>query len=251
MVSEPVEDQSKDLAGDSDPGDLSSSSFGDPLEVGRVDVVASGAHRCFDRGPADETGSLFCDPTLDHGGVRLPVPGGEPSPGAELFGTTEPGHISNLGDEHRSQDPTDTGDLLDDLIAGMTGQGLVDVTVEDVDLSVDGGDESSQRVDSKPVGPGQLEPVQQVVTADAEQVVHHHRHPMFGQYGMGLGLARGPLGDQLGPVANQLPQFTRRRRCDPRFGESTQPEEISEIPGVEMIVLTPSVPPRQPRGCAK
>ena len=64
---------------------------------------------------------------------------------------------------------------------------------------------------------------------------------------MHLGLESGAQFNELGPVAHQLPQLTRRRRCDPGFGKSADAEQIDEIIGVPLVVLHSSLAPVQPR----
>ena len=145
MISKAVEDQGEDPAGDRHPGHLPSPSFGDAVEVGGVEMITAGPHRRFDRRPADQTGSLFGDPAFDDGRVRLPMTRGQTGPRRELFGSSEPVDVSNLGYEHRPQDLADPGNLTDRLIAGMTGQPPMDVPIEPVYLPVQNCDQAPER----------------------------------------------------------------------------------------------------------
>ena len=59
---------------------------------------------------------------------------------------------------------------------------------------------------------------------------------------MDLGFEPGSDPDELGSVAHQLPQLACRRWCDPGLGQSTHPQQISQIAGVAHVVFHPSVP---------
>ena len=61
-------------------------------------------------GPPDQPGALLGDPAAVHGGVGLVVLGGQPGPRGQLRRSGEPGHVTDLGDEHRSQDRSDARD---------------------------------------------------------------------------------------------------------------------------------------------
>ena len=58
----------------------------------------------FDRGPADQSGSLLGDPASMHGLVRLIVLGSQAGPRGQLLRPREPVHIADLGHEHRPED---------------------------------------------------------------------------------------------------------------------------------------------------
>jgi hypothetical protein len=47
----------------------------------------------------------------------------------------------------------------------------------------------------------------------------------------------GPQADQLGPVSHPTTQLPRRRRGDPRLGQSAHPQQIA-MRGIALIVLT-------------
>jgi hypothetical protein len=55
-------------------------------------------------------------------GVGLAMPGREPRPGGELFGTREAGDVTDLSDEHRGQDRPDARDRLNGPIAPVAAQ---------------------------------------------------------------------------------------------------------------------------------
>ena len=65
---------------------------------------------------------------------------------------------------------------------------------------------------------------------------------------MDLGLETRPEGDELGPVADQFPQFPHLGRGDPRLGQTTEAQQVGEIPGVALVVLHSPVPPVVPQG---
>jgi hypothetical protein len=69
---------------------------------------------------------------------------GEPGPGAQLTGTGEAGDVTDLGDEHRGEDPSDTVDGLDGLVTGVATQCQVGLTLEGVDLTVVDGEQLPQ-----------------------------------------------------------------------------------------------------------
>jgi len=94
----------------------------------------------FDRGPADQSGSLLGDPASMHGLVRLRVLRSQAGPRGQLLHTREPVHIADLGHEHRPEDRPDPGNGLHRGVAGIItepvrGQlgGLGDVVVEALD----------------------------------------------------------------------------------------------------------------------
>jgi hypothetical protein len=49
--------------------------------------------------------------------------------------------------------------------------------------------------------------------------------------------------DELGSIAHQLAQLSRRRRCDPRLRQAAQAKQVREVPGVALVVLDPPVAP--------
>ena len=74
-------------------------------------VAGQDLHR-LDRGPTDQSRTLFGDPAAVHVGVGLTVLGGQPGPAGQLRGVLEPGDVADLGDEDRTQDRPDPGNLL-------------------------------------------------------------------------------------------------------------------------------------------
>ena len=120
-------------------------------------VAGQDLHR-LDRGPTDQSGALFGDPAAVHVGVGLAVLGGQPGPAGQLRGVLEPGDVADLGDEDRTQDRPDPGDLLDRQIAGVAGQPAADDAGEQVDLEVQVLDQPPQRPDPAAYGPGSRSP---------------------------------------------------------------------------------------------
>ena len=59
-------------------------------------------------------------------GVGLAVPRRQPGPRAQLARVLEPGHVADLGDDDRGQHRADAGQLLDHLVAAVTGQQVRD-----------------------------------------------------------------------------------------------------------------------------
>jgi hypothetical protein len=66
--------------------------------------VGVGALDGFDRGPAHQPAALFGDPPAVHRGIGLVVFRGQPGPAGQLRCPAEAMHITDLGDEHRTQD---------------------------------------------------------------------------------------------------------------------------------------------------
>ena len=56
---------------------------------------------------------------------------------------------------------------------------------------------------------------------------------------MHLAAQPGPQRDELGAMTHQLPELPRRRRCDPRFGQASHPQQVREMRGVATVVLDP------------
>ena len=81
------------------------------------------------------------------------------------------------------------------------------------------------------------------VAAGPEHVEHPRQHALFGHHRMHLSLQARAQRDQLGPIAHQLAQLPRRRRRDPRLRQATQTQQISQVPGVALVVLDPPVAP--------
>jgi hypothetical protein len=96
-----------------------------------------------DSRPAHEMVALLGDPTTVDLGVGLPMAGGHPGPGAQLLRPGEPGHVADLGDEHRGQHGADAVDGLDRPEAGMGLQLRAGAFGQHVDLE-------SERIDQPP-----------------------------------------------------------------------------------------------------
>ena len=139
-VAQPVVDQREQFACRGDLGDvLAAASFDTVLVGGDLGCRLVPLHR-LDRRPADQFGALFGDMPAVHDGVGLAVAWGQPGPGAQLGGPGEAVHVTDLGDEHRRQHRSDTGYLLDGLIAAISVELFGDqrgeprlVAIEDVD----------------------------------------------------------------------------------------------------------------------
>src|SRR5512133_2329777 len=76
------------------------------------------------------------DPAAVHGGVGLAMPRSQPGPAAQLLRPGEPGHVADLGDEHRGEGRTDAADLLDHPVAAVPGEPVGDHRPEQLDLPV-------------------------------------------------------------------------------------------------------------------
>jgi hypothetical protein len=87
---------------------------------------------------------LFGDAAAVHGGVGFVVSGCESGPGRQLAGPGESVHVTDLGDEHRSQHRADAGDLLDGDVAGVFCQPAAGQFGEQVDLEIQRLDEPAQ-----------------------------------------------------------------------------------------------------------
>jgi len=51
------------------------------------------------------------------------------------------------------------------------------------------------------------------------------------------------MGDETGPVADQLAQLPHRRRGDPPLRQAAQPQHRGQVTGAALVVLDPPVPP--------
>src|ERR1035438_4119453 len=71
---------------------------------------------------AQQPRALLSDMPAGDLGVRLTVTGRQPGPRAQLARVLEPGDVADLGDDHRGQHRADAGQLLDHLVAAVTGQ---------------------------------------------------------------------------------------------------------------------------------
>jgi len=71
-------------------------------------------------------------------------------------------------------------------------------------LEVQRVDQPAQRGHLGRVRRVQVQGVEELLTANAEQVGHRHRHALLSQHGMDLGLEPGPQRDQLGPMPHRL-----------------------------------------------
>lgn len=174
--------------------------------------------------------------------------GGEAGPRAQVAGGGEAAHVVDLGHEHRAEHRAHPGDGLDRGEAGVAGQGGPHLGVGRGHLPVVDLDQVPQGLDPDGVGPPEGDLVQQALAGHPEQVGHGHGHPLLGQHGMDLGLEPRAQADQLGPVADQLPQLRGGRRGDVGLGQAAQAEHGDEVGGVDLVVLHPSVPPVEPEG---
>jgi len=97
--------------------------------------------------------------------------------------------VTDLRDEHRTEQRADARDGLHRGVARIAGQARLDQPGGHLDLEVEQVDDPAQRGDPGGVGRGQVQAVQQVGAGHAEQVTHRHRHAALGQDRVDLGLA--------------------------------------------------------------
>ncbi len=152
-------------------------------------------------------------------------------------GALEAPDLSDLGHEDRGEDGADAGDGLDGAKAGVVGQEGSDQGLDGVELALAVGEERSERVDPGPIGRCQLDVDQELGAQDPEEVAHVHRHALFGQHGMDLGLEAGAQVDELGPIADQLTQLTQRRWGHPALGQAPEAQQVDEVGRVALVVL--------------
>src|SRR5918995_3478209 len=67
--------------------------------------------------------------------------------------------------------------------------------------------------------------------------------PSFGHHRMHLSLEPRTQGDELGPIAHQLPQLPGGRRGDPRLRQPAQAQHVGQVDGVAFVVLDSPLPP--------
>ena len=117
--------------------------------------------------------------------------------------------------------------------------------LEHDDLPVVDLDQVAQRLDPDRVALTERHGVELLAAGGAEHVHHPGQDTFFGHHRVDLGLEPGAQLHQLGPVADQLPQLTDRRRGDPRLRQTTQAQHVGQIGGVDHVVLDPPIPPVQ------
>jgi hypothetical protein len=125
--------------------------------------------------------------TTEHGGVGFVMAGCQPRPAAQLRRPSKAGHVSDLGDEDRRQDRSDTGDGLDGVVAAVTAQAGGDQVSKAGDLVVVDLDQFQQRADPQSVDRTQRGVGQQAYPGRGEQVAHWYGDAFLGQHAMDLG----------------------------------------------------------------
>ena len=125
-VAQRVEDVLDLLAGGRDRADVAASASRDPVAQGTDPGMCADAFDRLHRGPPDQPGTLLGDPPPAHVRVGLVVLGSQPGPARQLGSAAEPGHLADLGEEHRTQDRPDAGDLLDRDIARVGAQPVIE-----------------------------------------------------------------------------------------------------------------------------
>ena len=91
-----------------------------------------------------------------HSGIGLAVPWRQPSPGTQLLGPAEAGHVTDLGDEDRGEDRADPVDGLHRPVARIAGQLRRGPPAHHVDLEIQRLDQPAQRDD--PGVEGRIQP---------------------------------------------------------------------------------------------
>jgi len=194
-----------------------------------------GALDGFDRSPAHQPGALFGDPPAVHRGIGLMVLGSQPDPAGQLRCPAEAMHITDLGDEDRSQDRPHPGDRLDGGVARVSAQPATGQVGEQLDLELQRLDHSASRVDPGPECRRQHHPLQQLLSTGTEQISHRNDHPARRQHRVHLALQARPQRHQLGSVPHQLPQLTGGRWSDPHLGQPAHPQQIRQIRRIALI----------------
>jgi hypothetical protein len=80
----------------------------------------------------------------------------------------------------------------------------------------------------QPIGPSQLQPIQQPAAGHPEQVAHRHPDAFLGQDGVDLGLEAAAQRHQLGPVADQLAHS--RTAAGAGLGQPTHAQQLGQVP---------------------
>src|SRR4051794_11496633 len=99
-VTQPVENQGKQLTGRGDHTDVAPAAGADLITDLAKPVMLADALDGLHRSPADQGAALLSNPPAVHFGVGLVVFGSQPGPAAQLSGAREAMHITDLGDEH-------------------------------------------------------------------------------------------------------------------------------------------------------
>lgn len=140
LVAQPVVDEGEQLGGRGDLADVLAAAG---LDACTIDGKLRGGGLVLDgldRRPSDQFAALLGDvPTMDDG-VRLVVTRGQSRPRTQPVRSRKPLAVSDFGDEYRTEDRTNAGQLLNDAVAGMVPQLAGDrggevclMAVEDVD----------------------------------------------------------------------------------------------------------------------
>src|SRR5512140_2646391 len=110
--------------------------------------------------------------------------GCEADPRTQMRGRREPGHVTDLGDQHRRADRTDAVDGLDRLIAAMVLEMQVDVALERRDLTVVNDDQLPQRTDPPSERRAKFELIELTCPGGPEDVGDGGQYALFGHHRM-------------------------------------------------------------------
>ena len=117
------------------------------------------------------------------------------------------------------------------------------VAVEAVDLLVVGLDERAQNGQAMIEGIGKLEGVELGGAALTPHVLSNRQDPVLGHHRMGLGLDPGAKVAQLVSESDQLSELANLAVGRSSLGQSTQPQQVGQVPRVPFVVLHPPVSP--------
>ena len=109
------------------------------------------------------------------------------------------------------------------------------------DLAGQPADQLPQRGHLPGIRLGQRQLIQPLRSPGAEDVRAGHLDAELGQHAVDLVLAAGADMHQLAAVPGDLPQLADLRRGDPRLRQPAHPQQVSQVPGVELVVLDPAV----------
>ena len=136
-------------------------------------------------------------------------------------------------------------DGLDGPVPGVLPQPPGDIALEHGQLPVEDLDQIAQGLDLGVVAVVEVESVEVGRAGQAPQVLDRWMQPVLGQHRLDLGLEPGAQGNELGPVAHQLPQLAHRRWGDPGFGQLVEAHPVQQLLAIPVVVLHPAVAPVQ------
>jgi len=135
-----------------------------------------------------------------------------------VAGIGEAEHVPDFGDEYRTEDRADAGQLLNRPIAAIAVKFGGDLLGEPPLVGVENVDQLQQRGHPLRVGGAERHPGQALAALHAEQVGHRDQHTGLGEHGMRLGFESGSDRDELRAVAHQFAQLASCWWGDPRLG---------------------------------